>query len=113
MQTSVMAAFEEAKKEFEGLQFEVEITQANKFLVFTVVLNEQPDFIYAVHLTPAVQPHLTESIDPDCEDTYYRAEVHLTEGGQDYNIMGWSTLAVINDVIDQYHKHLHFLHRIV
>jgi choline/glycine/proline betaine transport protein len=36
--------------------------------------------------------------------------VHLREGGQDYDIMGWSKLAVINDVIDQYHKHLHFLH---
>ncbi|GGF64121.1 choline transporter [Alteromonas lipolytica] len=113
MENSVMAAFEEAKAEFEQLQFEVEITKAKSFLVFTVVLNEQPDFIYAVYLTPAVQPHLHETVDPDCEDTYYRAEVHLTEGGQDYDIMGWSTLAVINDVIDQYHKHQHFLHRLV
>jgi choline/glycine/proline betaine transport protein len=36
--------------------------------------------------------------------------VHLAEGGQDYDIMGWSKQAVINDVIDQYHKHQHFLH---
>ena len=41
---------------------------------------------------------------------YYRAEVHLGRGGQDYDIMGWSKTAVINNVIDQYHKHLHFLH---
>ena len=40
---------------------------------------------------------------------YYRAEVHLSEGGQDYDVMGWSRDAVINDVIDQYERHLHFL----
>lgn len=44
------------------------------------------------------------------EHSYYRAEVHLVEGGQDYDIMGWSKMAVINNLIDQYHKHLHFLH---
>lgn len=44
------------------------------------------------------------------ENTYYRADVHLSEGGQNYDIMGWSKVAVINDIIDQYHRHLHFLH---
>jgi len=37
-------------------------------------------------------------------------ELHLADGGQDYDIMGWSKIAVINDIIDQYYKHLHFLH---
>ena len=59
----------------------------------------QPDF---VHDNPA---------DADQEGLrYYRAEVHLTEGGQDYDIMSWSVNVIINDVIDQYHKHMHFLH---
>ena len=40
---------------------------------------------------------------------YYRAEVHLGEGGQDYDVMGWSSGALINDVLDQYERHLHFL----
>ena len=40
---------------------------------------------------------------------YYRAEVHLSEGGQDYDVMGWSSGALINDVLDQYERHLHFL----
>ena len=61
-------------------------------------------------MQPDFAAHETESLDTDDEHTYYRAEVHLREGGQDYDIMGWSKVAVINDVIDQYHKHLHFLH---
>ena len=62
------------------------------------------------HLQPDFASPDIEVLDSDDEQTYYRAEVHLREGGQDYDIMGWSKLAVINDVIDQYHKHLHFLH---
>jgi choline/glycine/proline betaine transport protein len=39
----------------------------------------------------------------------YRAEVHLREGSQAYDIMGWSKRDVIDDVLDQYERHLHFL----
>jgi choline/glycine/proline betaine transport protein len=41
---------------------------------------------------------------------YYRAEVHLNEGGQDYDIMGWAEEDIIADMIDQYERHRHFLH---
>ncbi|WP_165674109.1 BCCT family transporter [Metapseudomonas otitidis] len=41
---------------------------------------------------------------------YFRAEVYLREGGQDYDVMGWSREEVIGDLLDQYEKHLHFLH---
>jgi choline/glycine/proline betaine transport protein len=41
---------------------------------------------------------------------YYRAEVHLYEGGQDYELVGYSRQQIINDIIDQYERHLQFLH---
>lgn len=40
---------------------------------------------------------------------YYRAEVHLKEGSQDYSIAGLSAEDIIHDVIDQYERHLAFL----
>ncbi|SDB59308.1 choline/glycine/proline betaine transport protein [Desulfonatronum thiosulfatophilum] len=43
---------------------------------------------------------------------FYRAEVHLSEGGQDYDLMGWTKDQIITDVVDQYEKHLHFLHTV-
>ncbi|NLP32985.1 MAG: choline transporter, partial [Oligella ureolytica] len=46
---------------------------------------------------------------PDNE-IYYRAEVYLIEGGQDYDIMGWTKEGVIADILDQYERHRHFLH---
>ncbi len=113
MEKTVMAAFNDVKTEFEKLNFEVEIVQEGKWVMLTLKLNGQPDFVYSVHSTPTVQPDITGTLDTESDDTYYRAEVHLAEGGQDYDIMGWSTTAVINDVIDQYQKHQHFLHRLV
>jgi choline/glycine/proline betaine transport protein len=41
---------------------------------------------------------------------FYRAEVHLAEGGQDYDVMGWSEEQIIVDILNQYEDHLHFLH---
>ena len=43
---------------------------------------------------------------------YYRAEVFLSEGGQDYDIMGWTREQVIGDIISQYEKHMYFLHMV-
>jgi len=36
--------------------------------------------------------------------------VYLREGGQDYDVMGWSREDVIGDILDQYERHLHYLH---
>ncbi|MBE1188134.1 glycine/betaine ABC transporter [Escherichia coli] len=41
---------------------------------------------------------------------FYRADVYLKEGGQNYDVMGWNQEQLINDILDQYEKHLHFLH---
>ena len=39
-------------------------------------------------------------------------EVHLAEGGQDYDVMGWSQEQIIVDILNQYEDHLHFLHTV-
>ena len=45
----------------------------------------------------------------DAEKTYSRVEVHLGEGGQGYDVMGYSHMQLIDDVLDQYERHLEFL----
>jgi choline/glycine/proline betaine transport protein len=42
-------------------------------------------------------------------DSYCRLEVHMREGGQGYDVMGYSHTQVIDDVLDQYERHLEFL----
>lgn len=43
---------------------------------------------------------------------YYRAEVHLSEGSQDYDLVGYTKEQIINDILDQYERHLQFLHMV-
>ncbi|UAL29644.1 choline BCCT transporter BetT [Nocardioides rotundus] len=42
-------------------------------------------------------------------DRYARLEVHLTDGGQDYDVMGYTRAQVIHDCLDAYERHLEFL----
>ncbi|WP_309061039.1 choline BCCT transporter BetT [Streptomyces sp.] len=42
-------------------------------------------------------------------DTYVRFEVRLTEGNQDYDVMGYTKEQLIADSLDQYERHLEFL----
>ncbi|MBY9076047.1 choline BCCT transporter BetT [Nocardioides sp. WL0053] len=46
---------------------------------------------------------------PAGHDVYSRLEVHLREGGQGYDVMGYTHTQLIDDVLDQYERHLEFL----
>ena len=64
------------------------------------------DFVYRV--VCVAQPMLSSDEERPLEE-YFSAEVHLTEGGQGYDIMGWSREQLLSDVVTQYELHLRFL----
>ena len=72
------------------------------------------DFVYEVRCRPhaMLDARLAgEALSSMADgDRYYRAEVHLSQGGQDYCIMGWSQDQIIHDILGQYENHLQFLH---
>ena len=105
---TVASSFDLVAKELQENQINVLISQENG-LSLTIEHGEEQTFVYQVIAQKYSQPDFILEDDDD-EQSYYRVEVHLVEGGQDYDIMGWSKDAVINNIIDQYHKHLHFLH---
>lgn len=112
---TVKKACDEVAEELRngGVNAEVSAPEAGQ-VVLVVQHGEEIDFTYQVVATGHIQPQYAQSNtstqEVGEEQKYYRAEVHLGEGGQDYDIMGWSKEGVINDIISQYHKHLHFLH---
>jgi choline/glycine/proline betaine transport protein len=73
---------------------------------------EEMDFFYSAHLE-AYDPPSFVMEDPRRrrreEARSYRAAVHLREGGQGYDLMGWRREEIIHDVLDQYQRHMHFL----
>ncbi|GAA4675546.1 choline BCCT transporter BetT [Nocardioides nanhaiensis] len=46
---------------------------------------------------------------PRGDEVYSRLEVHLRDGGQGYDVLGYSHTQLIDDVLDQYERHLEFL----
>jgi choline/glycine/proline betaine transport protein len=81
---------------------------------FEVDFGDNINFVYEVRLRGYIQPAFAlaglEDDDKNEEQKYYRAEVYLKEGGQDYDLMGWTQEQIIHDILDQYEKHIHFLH---
>lgn len=72
-----------------------------------------PDFRFAVRAKGYRPPTFAFSeSDPDADtpERVYRAEVFLSEGGQDYDIYGYSREQIIHEVLNQYNRHMHFLH---
>ena len=73
---------------------------------------EQP-FIYQVQMRGYFTPSFALAglgTQEQKNRRYYRAEVHLSEGSQDYDLMGYSKEQIINDILDQYERHLQYLH---
>lgn len=71
------------------------------------------DFAYAVSPLEQIRPGITpDEVRDEDERRFFRAEVYLREGGQDYDIMGWSRDDVIGDILDQYERHRQYLHMV-
>ena len=98
----VAPALTQVAAELNNNQIATDVLIDDDRTILTVSHVDQPDFIYSVRARTHIQPDLLENAsDQDEEQMYYRAEVHLAEGGQDYDIMSWPETAIINDVIEQ------------
>lgn len=110
----VMPSFEEIAVELRKQGYAVEVISGDdKRTKLEVQHNQEVNFVYEIRPRAYVQPDfvIPDADEEDREERkYFRAEVHLLEGGQDYDIMGWSREEVIDDILDQYEQHMHFLH---
>ncbi|MDT4824306.1 Glycine betaine transporter [compost metagenome] len=111
----VRPALEDVADELRRQGFAVAVREDENESAVTLEVShgDYLDFWYAVRPEAFVRPSLTPEEAADEEERkYFRAEVHLREGGQDYDIMGWSRDAVIGDILDQYERHRHYLHMV-
>ncbi|EFI34857.1 choline/carnitine/betaine transporter [Desulfonatronospira thiodismutans ASO3-1] len=114
IQQTVWPAMEEVAQEMEMRGIQTSIQEGEDGRVWLEVLHgEEIDFFYSVrpreYEPPAFTLRATSVNRPGQERKYYRAEVHLREGGQDYDIMNWTKDQIITDILDHYEKHLQFL----
>ncbi|WP_111893901.1 BCCT family transporter [Acinetobacter sp. MB5] len=113
IQQRVSRAFANIQQEFERRELQVKITQVegeHQGLQLKVDHHDEINFVYQVIATNTNPPSFLQN-DTTQED-YYLAEVFLKEGGQHYDVMDWTEDDLIQDVLDQYERHLHFLRTI-
>lgn len=110
---TIVPACEEVAEALRNEGATVTVHKAKDRAGIEIVHGEEVDFKYEVRLRAHRLPTFVmtdEHSEANDESEYFRAEVYLGEGGQDYDVMGWSRQGIIADILDQYSRHLHFLH---
>ncbi|MEH3091726.1 MAG: BCCT family transporter [Agrobacterium cavarae] len=84
-------------------------------LKLTVAPGQPEEFVYGVRMrryeTPGYSFFESQS-NRKRADYYYRAEIYLLDGGQNYDVMEFSKDELIQDVLEQYERHFQYLHAI-
>ncbi|MGE8684272.1 MAG: BCCT family transporter [Acinetobacter sp.] len=108
IRTQVRKAFHSIQSEFERRGLTVEILEVEDGLELRVDHHNEINFVYQVILRETLPPSFMADQEIDSIE-YFQAEVFLKEGGQNYDVMEWTQEDLLQDIIDQYERHLHFL----
>jgi len=74
-----------------------------------ILHGDETDFRYAVEARRLMQPDFAYIRQEESAKRFYRAEVHLLEGSQEYCVYGFTEEQLIHDILSQYDKHINFL----
>mgnify|MGYP006268795787 FL=1 len=107
-------AFAEVAEEMERQKLPARVEREQDRAWLVVDHGDQPEFIYGVEVKGYEDPGLPGSdAEADAEAGYARAEVFLREGGQHYDIFGYTKNQVIRDMLRQYERHRQWIHHMV
>jgi choline/glycine/proline betaine transport protein len=115
MQETATPALEAVALELEKRTLTSQVDNKPDRLKLIVTPGEAEEFIYGIRMrryeTPGYSFFESQSNRKRAE-YYYRAEVFLSDGGQDYDVMGFTKEELIQDVLQQYDRHFQYLHAI-
>ncbi|TDF85001.1 BCCT family transporter [Pseudomonas sp. H9] len=116
MDKQVTPALKEAAVQLQTLGVEVEtrVGQSRSTMGLRVMMEEGNPFVYEVSLdgylaAPSEAPVEGES---EVRQRFYRAEVYLQSGSQEYDLMGFTPEQITRDVLDQFESHRQLLGRV-
>ncbi|ENU15472.1 choline BCCT transporter BetT [Acinetobacter lwoffii] len=105
---TVNNAFLSFQSELKRRRLHVAISPLEDGIQLRVDHQDEINFIYQVNATQTLSPSFMAELENAGVDSY-QAEVFLREGGQGYDVMEWTQEDLLQDIIDQYERHLHFL----
>jgi choline/glycine/proline betaine transport protein len=114
MQKVVTPSMQQVAEEIRHTGLDVTIEEKPDYIELKVFYGDEDDFVYGIHAVGHLIPNFAfpqyERGSSDSGKRYYRAEVYLAEGSQHYDLFGYNQEQIIDDVLIQYEKHMHFLH---
>ncbi|GAB3671795.1 BCCT family transporter [Salinisphaera aquimarina] len=110
----VAPALKAVAEKFEQSEMSSKITVEDDRCYIDVDHGAEVDFVYGVRARRFSAPSFAiaglNERKTEKDRGHFRAEVFLREGGQQYSVVGYTQDQLIGDILDQYEKHLHFLH---
>ena len=99
----------------QGVETTVIRNAEDQSLTFEVLHGDEVDFLYQVKPVSALMPvfamNQASNLESDKHhERYWRAEVFLREGSQEYDLVGYTRDQIIGDILNQYERHMQFLH---
>jgi choline/glycine/proline betaine transport protein len=91
---------------------EAEVTVRDDRLHLTAMPGSPEEFQYGVRLRRYETPSYAYMEREKDHEHFFRAEVFLETGGQDYDVMGFTRDELMQDVLQQYDRHFQYLHAV-
>jgi len=112
MSETAKPALNDVCPEMEKQGLVATVVEEDDKLWITVDHGDQPEFIYGLELKFYKGDGYAGTVADD-EVGYARAEVFLREGGQHYDIFGYTKAQLIRDLLRQYERHRQWIHHMV
>ncbi|WP_421863896.1 choline BCCT transporter BetT [Parvibaculum sp.] len=89
--------------------FPATVTEDDEHMEISVEMGEAQNFVYQVWPVRCTMPSFVMRPQQSASE-YYRVEPYLSEGSLEYDLMGYTKEQMIDDILDQFERHMHFLH---
>ncbi|MFC3123551.1 BCCT family transporter [Pseudoroseomonas globiformis] len=114
MREVAQPVLESVAAELQQRGMEASVTIRDDRLRMTAMPGAPEEFQYGVRLRRYEMPSYsyfdTAADRKKRDEHFYRAEVFLEDGGQDYDVLGFDKAELMQDVLQQYDRHFQYLH---
>ncbi|WP_095137482.1 choline BCCT transporter BetT [Pseudomonas sp. Irchel s3a10] len=114
MDKQVSPALEDAAAQMraQGLEVQTLLGKSKRCMGVRIEMEEGNPFVYEVSLDGYLANPTESAQSDEARQRYYRAEVYLHNGSQDYDLMGFTQDQITRDVLDQFESHRQLLGRV-
>jgi choline/glycine/proline betaine transport protein len=109
LDTIARPALNEVKDTFIAKNIKAEMILSDERIRLVIGSDEALAFAYGLRIRAHNMMGAELTVE-NAEQAFYRVEVYLEHGGQQYDVMGYTQSQIIADIVTQYERYLHYLY---